>query len=62
MQLAGVFMKQTCTYGPPGSGFRGGAARTCDSEPTLLLVVIAALAVVGVIAGMLTYMRGRMSR
>jgi hypothetical protein len=51
--LAGLLVKRVCIFGQPVPGVRPGSTRTpriCDTEPTLLLVVLVAGILAGAIA------------
>ena len=51
--LAGLLVKRVCIFGQPVPGVRQGSTRTpriCDTEPTLLLVVLVAGVLLGAIA------------
>lgn len=53
IQLAGAFFKRVCIFGDPVPGVREGSTRTptlCESEPTLLLVVLVGGFLLAVIA------------
>ncbi len=61
-ELAGPFFKRVCIFGTPVPGVRPGSTRTpriCDTEPTILLAVLVAGAIVGVIVAVVLYVTGR---
>ncbi len=61
-ELAGPFFKRVCIFGTPVPGVRPGSTRTpriCDTEPTILLAVLVAGAILGVTVAVVLYVTGR---